>query len=153
MNDLQPVPPLKKRKTYTPVRALARAAVDAILDKKGLDVRVIDMHGVSGVADLFVIATGEADLQVRALAEAVREEIRETYDERPWHVEGIEHLQWVVLDYVDLVVHLFLPEKRAFYNLERLWGDAPTENVPSEGSAADVVLLRDPERPASKQQG
>ncbi len=126
-----------------PVKTLAREAVDAILDKKGFDVRVMDMRSVSGVADFFVIASGAADLQVRALADAVREGIRETLGERPWHVEGTEHHQWVVLDYVDLVVHLFLPEKRAFYSLERLWGDAPVEDVDADGAAADVALLRD----------
>lgn len=138
----------KKRATQTPVQTLAHSAVEAILDRKGFDIRVLDMRKVSGVADLFVVASGAADLQVRALADAVQEQIREEHGERPWHVEGMEHLQWVVLDYVDLVVHLFLPEKRAFYNLERLWGDAPIEDVPAEGSADDVALLRDaPEAP------
>lgn len=134
----------RKRTTHVPVRTLARTAVDAILQKKGFDIRVLDMRKVSGVADFFVVASGAADLQVRALADAVREEIKTQHGEHPWHLEGMEHLQWVVLDYVDLVVHLFLPEKRAFYNLERLWGDAPVEDVEPEGSADDVALLRDP---------
>lgn len=133
----------RKRATSTPVQALARTAVDAILDKKGFEIRVLDMRKVSGVADFFVVASGAADLQVRALADAVREEIKDAHGELPWHTEGQDHLQWVVLDYVDLVVHLFLPEKRAFYNLERLWGDAPVEDVETEGSAADVKLLQD----------
>lgn len=126
------------------MRRLAHAAVDALLDKKALDIRVIDVHGVSGVADVFVIATGAADQQMRAMAEAVRETVRERHGERPWHVEGLEHLQWIVLDYVDLVVHLFMPEKRAFYHLERLWGDAPSEDVPTDATADDVALLREP---------
>ncbi len=65
--------------------------------------------------------------------------------ERPWHREGQEHRQWVLLDYVDLVVHIFNPEKRAFYDLERLWGDAPMESVLAEASSvADVELLKEP---------
>lgn len=122
---------------------LARHAVDALLGKKGLDVRVLDLRGVSGVADFFVIATGEAELQVRAMVEAVRTDVLDATDERPWHIEGTDHHQWVVLDYVDLVVHVFMPERRQFYGLERLWGDAPYEDVPETGSGDTVALLRD----------
>ena len=134
----------KKRKTHTPVRALARHAVDAVLDKKALDIVVLDMRAVSGVADYFVICTGESDLQIKAIYEAVEDRIREACDERPWHREGQEHRQWVLLDYVDLVVHVFSAEKRAFYDLERLWGDAPCEHVSDEtSSAADIELLQE----------
>lgn len=135
--------PPARRKT-TPVRQLAATAVDAILDKKGLDVVVMDMTGVSGVADMFVIANGESDSQIKAIADAVVEAIREDHDERPWHKEGYEHRQWILLDYVDLVVHVFYPERREFYGLERLWGDAPREEVDSDGTAADVKILRLP---------
>ena len=130
------------RKHTTPVRQLAGTAVDAILDKKGLDVVVMDMAGVSGVADMFVIATGESDLQIKAIADAVVDQVREKHAERPWHKEGYEHRQWILLDYVDLVVHVFHPERREFYGLERLWGDAPREEVATDGSAADVKLLQ-----------
>ncbi len=122
---------------------LARHAVEGLLNKKGLDIRVIDVRGVSGVSDYFVIATGESELQVRAMVDAVREEIQDETDERPWHVEGTDHHLWVVLDYVDLVVHVFQTERRAFYGLERLWGDAPSETVPEDGSGDTVALLRD----------
>lgn len=132
----------KKRATSNPVGLLAAHAVEAVLDKKARDVRVMDMRGVSGVADCFVVCTGDSDLQIRAIADAVRERIRETCDERPWHVEGTDSYQWVLLDYVDLVVHVFAGERRAFYSLERLWGDAPFEDVPDDGSAEDVALLR-----------
>ena len=135
--------PARRRTSGIPVRVLARHAVDALLEKKGLDVRVIDVRGVSGVADIFVIATGESDLQVRAMVDAVRDHVQEATGERPWHVEGTDHHQWVVLDYVDLVVHVFMPERRAFYGLERLWGDAPSEEVPDTGSGDTVALLRD----------
>jgi ribosome-associated protein len=81
-------------------------------------------------------------MQVRAVAEAVREQIREQADERPWKREGMQHNQWVVLDYVDLVVHVFDRERREYYDLERLWGDAPMEHVADD---ADVVKLLQPE--------
>lgn len=135
----------RRRTTRNPVRQLAAEAVEAMLDKKALDITVMDMRKVSGVADYFVVGTGESDLQIKAIADAVSERIRENYQERPWHTEGYEGRQWVLLDYVDLVVHVFSNEKRLFYNLERLWGDAPREGVPAEGSAADVALLKDSE--------
>ena len=133
---------LTRRRSRNPVHTLAQHAVDAILEKKGQGVVVMDMRGISGVADLFVICTGDSDVQIRAIAEAVVMRIREACDERPWHKEGLDHLQWVLLDYVDLVVHIFNPEKRTFYSLERLWGDAPVEHVNDEGSSSEVELLQ-----------
>ncbi|GMQ82948.1 MAG: hypothetical protein BMS9Abin05_2418 [Rhodothermia bacterium] len=99
------------------------------------------MHTVSGIADLFILVTGDSDLQIKAILEAVRHELREEHGERPWHVEGTQHMQWVLLDYVDLVVHIFNQEKRDYYSLERLWGDAPKEAVPEEGCGETVALL------------
>ena len=131
-----------RRHPKNPVHTLAQHAVDAVLEKKGQDVIVMDMRGISGVADLFVVCTGDSDVQIRAIAEAVVMRIRETCDERPWHKEGLDHLQWVLLDYVDLVVHIFNPEKRTFYSLERLWGDAPVEHVDDDGSSRKVKLLQ-----------
>lgn len=116
-----------------------------MLEKKALDVTVMDMHEVSGVADIFVIGTGESDLQIKAISDAVVERIRNHFHERPWHTEGYEARQWVLLDYVDLVVHVFNHDKRTFYALERLWGDAPREDVSADATADDVNLLRDGE--------
>ena len=131
----------KERRTQIPVRSLARLAVDAALSKKGRDVLVLDVHDVSGIADIFILVTGDSDLQIRAIHDAVRKDLREQTGERPWHVEGADHAQWVLLDYVDLVVHIFTEEKRTFYSLERLWGDAPHESVPETGSGDNVDLL------------
>ncbi len=133
----------KQRATQIPVRTLARHAVEGLLDKKGLDILVLDVRAVSGITDYLVLATAESELQVRAMVDAVRAEVRDETGERPWHVEGTDFHQWVVLDYVDLVVHVFQTEKRAFYALERLYGDAPMEAVPESASADDVALLRD----------
>ncbi len=120
---------------------LAAHAIDAALAKKAHDITVLDMRAVSGVADYFVVCTGESDLQVKAIFEAVEDRIKAQCQERPWHVEGADHRQWVLLDYVDLVVHVFIPEKRAFYSLERLWGDAPLERVPDDAASAEAVQL------------
>ncbi len=116
------------RATQTPVRTLVHHAVEAALDKKAEDVVIMDMRTVSGLADYFVLCTGTSDLQVKAIQESVQERIRAECGERPWHREGMEYRQWVLLDYVDLVVHVFRPERRAFYDLERLWKDAPQEH-------------------------
>lgn len=136
-------PATKRRVTHTPVRELARHAVEALLSKKGLDVQVLDVRGISGVTDYLILATGESELQVRAMVDAVRFDVRDATGEKPWHVEGTDFHQWVVVDYVDLVVHIFQTEKRSFYALERLWGDAPMEAVGEDGSGDTVALLRD----------
>jgi ribosome-associated protein len=135
--------PKKERVTQVPVKLLARLAVDAILEKKGRDILVLDVHEVSGIADIFIVATGDSDLQIRAIVESVRANLKEKAGERPWHVEGSDHHQWVLLDYVDLVVHVFQDETRAFYSLERLWGDAPREEVDEMGDATTIELLKD----------
>ena len=131
----------KQRATRNPVTLLASHAVDAVLEKKARDIVLMDMRQVSGVADIFILCTGDSDLQIRAIVEGVRERIRENCDERPWHVEGTEHYQWVLLDYVDLVVHVFTPEKRGYYDLERLWGDAPTEEIEETSSSEEIAML------------
>lgn len=117
---------------------LARLAVEGILDKKGEDVVVMDMRAVSGLADYFVLCSGSSDNQIRAIQESVETRIRDHGQERPWHREGQDFRQWVLLDYVDLVVHIFSPERRAFYDLERLWNDAPQARV---GEAVPAMLL------------
>ena len=124
-----------------PGRDLARLAVDAALDKKAKDVTVMDLRGISGEVDYFVICTGESDLQIRAVVDAVVDRIRTEAGERPVSREGEPgSAKWVVLDYFDLAVHVFATEQRAYYDLERLWGDAPTEHVADD--AEEVALLR-----------
>lgn len=122
---------------------LAAHAVNAMADKKANDVTVIDLREISNMADFFVIGTGESDLQVRAIANGVMERVEEECEERPWKREGMEHLSWVLLDYVDVVVHVFLPDRRDHYRLERLWGEADRETVPEDGDVSDVELLQE----------
>jgi len=122
---------------------LAAHAVEAMADKKAKDVTVIDLRDVSNMADFFVVGTGESDLQVRAIANGVMDRIEETCEEVPWKREGLDHLRWVLLDYVDLVVHVFLPSRREHYRIERLWGEADRDTVPEGGDSSDVELLQD----------
>ena len=112
---------------------LVAHAVEAMLDKKARDITVMDMRDVAGFVDYFVIGTGDSKLQVKAVAEEIRARVRTQCDEKPWHMEGADAWQWVLLDYVDVVAHVFSPEKRAFYDLERLWGDAPRKDVGPTG--------------------
>lgn len=105
-------------------RTAVREAVAAVADTKGEDVRVRHLAAVTDFADWFVIASGNSDRQVRAVADRVEERLREL-GTRPLHVEGHAAGQWVLLDYGDFLVHVFLDERRRFYGLERLWSDAP----------------------------
>ena len=129
-----------QRDSPVPGRVLARLAVEAALDKKAKDVTVMDLRGISGEVDYFVLATGESDLQIRAITEGVVSRLREEVGERPLHREGSPGTsRWIVLDYFFLAVHVFDPELRAYYDLERLWGDAPMEQVAED--ASDIALL------------
>lgn len=101
-----------------------RRAVDLVLERKGRNVVVLDLRGISSATDWFLVATGGSDVQMRAIAEHVVDELKKQ-DIRPEHVEGIRSGRWVLIDYIDWVVHVFHPSARDFYQLETLWGDAP----------------------------
>jgi ribosome-associated protein len=101
-------------------------AAELALERKAEDVLALDLRGVSSATDFFVLATGNSDIQVRAIAEHVLEEFSGS-GMKPLHVEGMDRARWVLLDFVDFVVHVFHPQAREFYQLELLWGDAPTQ--------------------------
>ena len=125
-------------------RQLARIAVEAALDKRARDVTVMDLRGISGEVDYFVLATGESDLQIRAIVDGVVDAVRAEAGERPVSREGQPgSSRWIVLDYFDLAVHVFGPDLRAHYDLERLWGDAPTETVSDESPEASMLADED----------
>ena len=98
--------------------------VDALVDGKAIDPVVLDLRGLSSATDYFVIVSGTSDAHVRGMAEHLVTALPPAGVE-PHHVEGLQQGRWVLLDYVDFVVHVFHPELRDFYQLERLWGDAP----------------------------
>lgn len=104
--------------------AVLSQVVDALLDRKAVDPVVLDLRGISTATDYFVIVSGTSDAHVRGMAEYVVGALAPSGIE-PHHVEGLAQGRWVLLDYVDFVVHVFHPDLRAFYQLERLWGDAP----------------------------
>ena len=98
-------------------------AVRAALDKKASDVVVLDLRGTPAFTDFFVLCSGQSQRQVKAISDAVEEALRAAKI-RPAHIEGHERAEWVLMDYFTFIVHVFTPQTRAFYSLERLWGDA-----------------------------
>ncbi|MBN2416777.1 ribosome silencing factor [bacterium] len=112
-------------------KIIVDAAVDAARSKKAEDIRIMDMSNVSGFADAFVICHATSDVQVRAISNEIIDSLLKQ-GIKAWHREGLQHLHWVLLDYVNVVVHVFRKEAREFYNLERLWGDADIEIVSDE---------------------
>lgn len=105
---------------------LARAA-ELARDRKARDLVVLDLRQISSATDYFLIASGTSDLHVRAIADHIIEELKKEMGVRPDHVEGLRGGRWILIDYIDFVVHVFHPAARDFYQLERLWGDAPQQ--------------------------
>ncbi|HTO13672.1 MAG TPA: ribosome silencing factor [Candidatus Binatia bacterium] len=106
----------------------AQRAARAALDRKAVDLVVLDVQGLSGVTDYFLVCSGRSTTHVKSITDAIREELRED-GVRPLHTEGTTESGWVLLDYGDVLMHVFLEDTRAYYALERLWGDAPSISV------------------------
>ncbi len=108
--------------------ALVAVAIHGMQEKKGIDIVTMDLRKLkSAFADFFVICHGNTERQAEALADSVEDEIRKATGEKPLHREGGDKAGWILLDYVNVVVHVFTEEKRVFYALEELWGDAEIE--------------------------
>jgi ribosome-associated protein len=108
------------------------AAVTAVCDKKAEDVVVLDLRKTGGFTDYFVICTGANARQMTAIADSVQDTLRQSLDERPALAEGVDKSEWILLDYFNFVVHIFSRECRAFYGLERLWGNADRHEISDE---------------------
>jgi ribosome-associated protein len=124
-------------------RLAERAAAHA-RDRQGEDVVILDLRGLSDVCDFFVLACGQADVQVRAIARAIREGLQQA-GESPAGSEGEGDGRWILLDYVDVVVHVLKPQIRDYYQLERLWADARTLVVDRAHLASDGFARRHPD--------
>jgi ribosome-associated protein len=123
--------------TLSPALAAAQRAASVTLDSKANDVVLLNLQGVSDMTDCFVIASGTSDTHVRSIAEHVMESLRKE-GLRAHHVEGLQQGRWVLLDYVDFVVHVFHPTLREFYQLERLWGDATVVPLGTEDATEPI---------------
>jgi len=124
----------KARKPNHP-KTLARRCADLMLSKKAKDVVMLDIRGVTDMADFFVIGSADSDTQLKAIADAVLDGLNE-HDIKPYRTEGWQGQQWIILDFVEVVVHIFYREAREFYKIERLWSDAKVERVVDEPSPA-----------------
>ena len=105
--------------------------VDCIKDKKGTDIIILDIKGLSSLTDYFIVCTSDSDPKTRALVNHIKKELsREKI--KPIHIEGLECLDWVLIDYFDTVVHVFKKDSREFYNIERLWADAKVTRIEND---------------------
>ena len=120
---------VKKKEPDSRMRALR--GINAALEKKAKDLVILSVKEISAFADYFIICSGSSDRQVRAIAAAIQENLK-TADILPLGIEGEAAGQWVLMDYDDVIIHIFLDPVRAFYDLERLWSEAPRMDVPDE---------------------
>lgn len=105
---------------------------EALLSRKGKEITVLDVSELTTLTDYFVVCHGTSDVQVKALADAVEEDLLEKLGEKAWKKEGIQGRAWVILDFVNIVVHVMSKEKRDFYGLERMWNDAEVTYIKDE---------------------
>jgi ribosome-associated protein len=109
-------------------RRLIDDCIELLQARKAEDMRLLDLRELADFTDYFLLCTGNSEPHVRALADSVLEGMKKS-GHRPWHTEGHETRKWVLFDFVEFVVHIFQPDAREFYGLERLWGDAPVEEI------------------------
>lgn len=127
--------PVEQQTDAVTSRERARHIAEAALGKKAHDITVLHLGSLSDVTDHFVLCTGDSDTHVKAIADAIVDDMSDS-GEKVWRKEGYAHLQWILLDFVDVVVHVFQPKVRAYYDLERLWADAAMEHVEDEDACA-----------------
>jgi ribosome-associated protein len=111
---------------------LIEAIKEGLLEKKAKDIVLLDVKELTTLTDYFVVCHGTSETQIRALANSVLEKVKETLGEQAWKKEGMEARRWVILDYVNVVVHIFSPDKREFYGIERMWNDAVLTEIHDE---------------------
>ncbi|RZL32227.1 MAG: ribosome silencing factor [Pedobacter sp.] len=121
-----------KKKTVNLSTYLSEIAIHGIQEKKGHDIVRLDLRELnSSVSDYFIVCNADSSNQVKAIADSVEDEIYKQTQTNPWHKEGQENAEWIILDYFDIVVHIFKTEKREFFGIEDLWGDAETTTYKS----------------------
>lgn len=130
---------IKGKLTNKKLREIVFSAGQLCLEKKASDVVVLELKKISDVTDYFLIAEGYTDIHVRAVSEHIVENLRKKFELKPLHVEGMEYGRWVLIDYFDFVVHIFQPETRNFYQLEKLWADAAQHEIADEDEAPGKI--------------
>lgn len=109
---------------------IVKDAASAAVSRRAQNPVILDLRELDCFTDYFAIFSGISDVQVEGITEAILEELEMKWDQQPWHREGAKKADWILLDYVDFVVHIFLDERRSYYSLERLWAEAPHVELP-----------------------
>ncbi len=109
---------------------IVKAAACAAVSHRAQNPVILDLRELDCFTDFFAIFSGTSDIQVEGISEAVLEELEQNWNQQPWQREGAKRADWILLDYVDFIVHIFLEERRTYYNLERLWAEAPHVTLP-----------------------
>jgi ribosome-associated protein len=109
--------------------AIAAAAIRHAADRKALDIVELDLRGIIAYTDYFVICTGRTDRQTKAIHDAIHQGLKSEHGILPRRVEGLTQARWILMDYLDVIVHVFTPDTREYYRLEQLWGEAPLKAI------------------------
>lgn len=121
-----------KNKNVRESTSISELIIHGIQEKKGNEIVRLDLRNIhSSVADYFVVCHAESSTQVKAIAQSVEEEVYKALRIEPWRKEGLQQAEWIILDYIDVVVHIFKTDKREFYGIEDLWGDAEMQSFQS----------------------
>jgi ribosome-associated protein len=127
--DTRPQPATDRLPEDLDSRALAERIAAIASDKKAIDIRILDLRGIVGYTDWFVVCSGNTDRQTKAIHDGIYRALKDELRLLPRRVEGDREARWILMDYLDVVVHVFTPEARSFYRLEQLWGEAPAVEV------------------------
>ena len=123
---------MSKKILKSPSEKLCDAIVEGMQENKANEIVVLDLRKLDGaITEFFVICSGDSDTHVDGISNSIDKYVRKNLKEKPWHVEGKTNSDWVLLDYVNVVGHVFYKEKRSFYDIEELWSDATRTNIPS----------------------
>ncbi|MBY0425720.1 MAG: ribosome silencing factor [Cytophagales bacterium] len=134
---------MAKKKIINDTEALKDAILSGMLEKKGVDIVVMDLRNIKNVlSDYFIICTGTSDSHVDSISDSVLEEVHLKLNQNPRRKEGKKNREWILLDYLDIIVHVFKKDKREFYGLEQLWGDATVELINPETNQAEPFPLK-----------
>lgn len=135
-----PVKEIKKKKSGPNLEALVK---EAMHEKKGEEIVTIDFSGIkNSIFKQFIICHGNSKVHVESIADFIEKHVREKSGEKPWHREGFTNSEWILLDYVDVVVHIFIESSRSFYQLEKLWADAEITRVLPEPTKKEIKNVR-----------
>lgn len=113
-------------------KKVVETITEALLSRKGKDITIMDVSELTTLTDYFIVCHGTSDVQIKALADAVEEDVRKKTGEKAWKKEGFSGRSWIILDFVNIVVHVMSKEKRDYYNIERMWNDAKITTIEEE---------------------